>query len=83
MARTACVVVALACSSWPIVLPWRDRSNLHHHTPGLNEVFAHVESIASVVLWAGADQDVIIVNGATSLDSIGFVEGTLNQEVVA
>ncbi len=50
---------------------------------GGSELVAHVESASSVVLWAGADLDVIIVNGATSLDSIGFTKGALNQEVVA
>ncbi len=50
---------------------------------GGSEVARHVESPASVVLWAGADRDVIIVNGATSLDSIGFVESTPIPEAVA
>ncbi len=50
---------------------------------GGSEIVAHVESTASVVLWAGADQDVIVINGASTLDIIAFLEGTLNQESVA
>ncbi len=50
---------------------------------GGSELVAHVKSTDSVALWVGTDLDVVIVNGATSLDSIAFTEGTLTQETVA
>ena len=50
---------------------------------GGHDLATYVETTGSVVLLAGADQDVIMVNGATSLDSITFTDATLNQATVA
>ncbi len=39
---------------------------------GGSEVTRHVETTSSVVLWAGADEDIVVVNGATSFASLGL-----------
>lgn len=51
--RTASVVVALPCSTWPIVLPSIQRKRLHHQTPGPN---IHLVHIPVLMVWRNAVQ---------------------------
>ena len=50
---------------------------------GGETVSRHVETDSSVVLWVGADEDIVVVNGATSFENLGLTESTLPQEAVA
>jgi Ca2+-binding RTX toxin-like protein len=52
---------------------------------GGETVGRHVETESSVVLWVGADEDIIVVNGATSFASLGLPssEDSVTAEAVA